>query len=190
MKQKRPAFTLMEMLVSITIFTLFIGFAMGSMNFFYRVQREAAQERFLLMEMQGVLDHTTRLLHDHYIDYEAYAQSTSQGIFVLDSKGNKWSILVEDEKLFERGVDSSGQPLPGYTEPRLLHDPAVRIDEFQLSLFPEKDPYAPENRGQDDLQYQPIIGIDLVGSLPGRVRDVLSVDLHTSVTSRFYSPAP
>ena len=43
----------------------------------------------------------------------------------------------------------------------------------------------PENRGQDDLQYQPIIGIDLVGSLPGRVRDVLSVDLHTSVTSRF-----
>jgi len=189
MMQKRPAFTLMEMLVSITIFTLFIGFAMGSMNFFYRVQREAAQERFLLMEMQSALDHMTLFLQEHPLDYSAYAENSGGGLFVLDAEGNHWSIVLEEGKLLERAVDSAGQPLPGYAEARPLQDPAVVVDEFKVQVYPEKDPYASENRGEDAAQYQPIVGIDLVGSLPGRVRENLTVDLHTSVTSRLYSPA-
>ena len=103
---------------------------MGSMNFFYRVQREAAQERFLLMEMQGVWTIQQNFCTIITLIMRLMLKIQAKGIlfWIL---GNKGVFLLKMKSFLKRGTDRTGQPLPGYTEPRLL----CMIQRFVLMNF-------------------------------------------------------
>ncbi|MBU0982154.1 prepilin-type N-terminal cleavage/methylation domain-containing protein, partial [Patescibacteria group bacterium] len=51
----KKAFTLVEMIIAITIFTVFIGFAMSGYLVFHRAQQEVAISRSVLMESEEIL---------------------------------------------------------------------------------------------------------------------------------------
>lgn len=79
-----PAFTLLEMIIAITVFTIFIGFAISTYLTFHRADQEALAMRSLMLEAQGTMDLLISSIKENTIDYdEFYAEGStlSENIF-------------------------------------------------------------------------------------------------------------
>ncbi len=196
---KQPAFTLMEMVIAITVFTVFIGFSVSTFVRFYNVEKEAAATRTLLMETQSMVDSLTQDLKENKIDYEYY----SRGFSTVDAGARFSSELVlrsPDGELQTRYVwdsftesltlqrfDADGQPLAGYFDPLPLEGPYSNVTHVLFRIFPSDNPFDPANVAKDSLQFQPNVQIELEAQTPSRAGSVpITVDFQTSVTSRFY----
>ncbi|MBT4384431.1 type II secretion system protein [Candidatus Peregrinibacteria bacterium] len=213
MKQlkSKPAFTLIEMTISITVFTIFIGFSMATYISFHRAQQEAAATRSLLMELDSVMNIMTSSLLENKIDYDYYALEgdhdalRAQGNELLADLSLLGSDALQTSVLALRSSDGNEQIIfkwfdgvltmqkfdeegaqDGYMESDVLHSLHTNVDYMNFEIFPGKDPYDLENSKEDNLQYQPIVQLNLTLSSPGRVRDRVVLDLQTSITSRFY----
>lgn len=80
----KPAFTLLEMIIAITVFTIFIGFAISTYLTFHRADQEALAMRSLMLEAQGTMDLLISSIKENAIDYdEFYAEGStlSENIF-------------------------------------------------------------------------------------------------------------
>ena len=55
-KRQKAAFTLIEMIIAITVFTIFIGFAISAYLTFHRADQDALTNRSLLMESEAILN--------------------------------------------------------------------------------------------------------------------------------------
>ena len=201
MKQK--AFTLIEMIIAITVFTIFIGFAMSSYISFHRAQQEASATRSLLLEVHSTMETITDALKTNTIDYEAYAGPSSDVLssivgsrFDLNLLGggakntDTLYLLSADGEIpivFEWNEDEETLTMQvGEDDPISLNAEATKVSSVNFKIFPAEDPYDTENVTDDDLQYQPSVKVSLTFSVPGRVREEITVDLETMITSRFY----
>lgn len=211
---QRRAFTLIELIMAITVFTVFVGFVFSVAIRFQRSQQENAIERTLILELEGLSAQLRDSLQDFIIDYGYYEaqqglsldplsrellstyrfdlgvqdQSRVSTLRLVHPTGSEYRIYEwdeEEEKLWYQELDAQQQPKPGFEEPRLLHDSGVHATQVQFNFFPSQSPYASENQDNVNVQYQPMVQYQLELSLPGRVRDWVRVDLQSSVTSRF-----
>ncbi len=195
---KQDAFTLIEMLISITVFTIFIGAAIGTYNLFHRAQQQSADQREIVQETQRIFEHLTELVQESRIDFERYEEEQpsvlgpiqSHQLYLIDPESRERYELTWDpyeESLSEQWFVGEGVPSPGYLEPVVLHDVLFSVEEIDFTIYPNLDPYDPENSQDSGLQFQPIVRMELLVSRPGRVSERLYMDLETSITSRFYS---
>jgi prepilin-type N-terminal cleavage/methylation domain-containing protein len=190
----KPAFTLIEMIIAITVFTIFIGFSMTSYLGFHRVQQEAATTRSLIMETQSVLDMISQAIKENRIDYTRYFGAfgdfkmiSSSSLHLLSADGQKRIMYnFYEEELTYQEMDLGGVPKDGFWDPIVLNGKNTRVDHVNFSIFPSMNPYDTASAKDDDLQYQPFVELDMTFAVPGRVRDEVFLDVHTSVTSRFY----
>lgn len=207
---KQPAFTLLEMIIAITVFTIFIGFVMSSYLAFHRAQQEALATRRLLLETEATMSQVTQLLRENRIDYTAYAESRFGNADILsafnlgidraeslsvdtlrlvspdasESIVLEWDEEAEQFTLQRFGAD--GEPQDGYLQPLPLHGEATRAQYVDFRIYPDEDPYDSANIRKNNLQYQPIVQVTLHFATEGRVREEIVLDLQSSVTSRFY----
>lgn len=202
-----PAFTLMEMVIAITVFTVFIGASISTYTRFFEVEKEAAATRTLMMELQAVMDLMSQDLKDNKIDYDYYRSSMaldplgeaqnvpstarfSPELVLLSPDGEmQWRYVWDsfDEDLSLQIFDGEGQPLPGYMEPIDLNGPYTTVSHVSFRIFPAVDPFDLQYKGQDAVQFQPNVQIELEFETPSRVgNEPIVLDLQTSVTSRFY----
>ncbi len=202
----RPAFTLIEMIIAITIFTIFIGFSISSYLTFHRADQEALVTRTLIMSAQSMMSSLSDSIRESAIAYDEYSAVSGSngldlGVFDFDGLSvtdainthelHLWSAdgLVrtvyfwdsEAQTLSMQSFDVDGKALD---EAVLLHSDALRVSYANFRIFPSQNPY--EYRTEDELQYQPFVTVNLTFSMPGRVREELTFDLRTSVTTRFY----
>ncbi len=210
----RVAFTLIEMIVAITIFTIFIGFSISSYLNFHRVNQEILVSRTVTMEAQAVMNDVSDAIQNSRIDYDFYSSASSGGFSAIslpdlgDFAGldgrhvlNEESLALwnsdateqtlyawdsEAEQLTVQKLDAEGNALEGYEEPLLVHSDALRVTYAHFRIFPDVNPYDLEQRSEDEVQYQPIVILDLTFAMPGRIHEEVSLDLHTAVTSRLY----
>lgn len=196
---KKGAFTLLEMIIAITVFTIFIGFAMSSYLSLHRAQEESGAERNMLFEAQNVMDILVDAIKENKIDYEAYQSEKSWAGDVLGQTVGRYYDLGfggnvlggGDLYLVSPGGDSlvfewdSESGMLSMNGEGMLSD-AVSVKYLNFEIFPDADPYDQENSMDDDVQFQPIVQIDITFATPGRVRDEVTLDFQTSVTSRFY----
>lgn len=213
-KTYSSAFTLIEMIIAITVFTLFIGFAMGGYLTFHRAQQEAAISRTMLLESERVMSQLTTALKENALAYEFYEGAaasplvSSFSVFGVPQHAIDTNTLVLSDvlagqeleyhfdsenqaltlQIFELGAFGNREPAPGYGQPLVLHSEAVTFSNVSFRIVPGKDPYSPENilEGDDSLWFQPNVQIKLTALSPGRVRDEIVINLQTSVTSRIY----
>lgn len=207
---RKQAFTLLEMIIAITVFTIFIGFVISSYLAFHRADQETIEMRSLLLELQGTMDQISETMKDSKIDFEAYETGGSgipiltpfssdhvlnqSTLYLLSSDGltrtvYTWDSDEDKETLSFQVFDFDGTDYvaaDGYTSAVLLHSENTRVTYANFRIFPDVNPYDFENGGDDEVQFQPIAQIKLSFTVPGRVRKEVSVDLQTSVTSRFY----
>lgn len=206
--KKAAAFTLIEMIIAITVFTIFIGFAIATYLAFHRADQEALIERSLMFEAQGAIDLIVEQVKENTIDYSYYNEETlmpdvsdlitedltvhlslNAGEIVGDtlvlrsSDGTLQTVYTWDEEaetLSTYTIAEDGST----TDPVLLHSATTKVTYVSFRIFPDENPY--DNKTKNSVQYQPTVKMDITFAMPGRVREETSVDLHTSVTSRFY----
>ena len=210
----RKAFTLIEMIIAITVFTIFIGFAISAYLTFHRADEDALTNRTLLMDSEAILNELSDATRENKIDYEAYAASSggdcgsstepsslpsfSLPTFSLPtiSLGTALNVqtlclLSADEQ--QRTVyswDAEGKSLSvqrsekggALSEKQRLNSEALTMSAVNFRIFPDTDPYAESS----EEHYQPMVTFYLSFSMQSREVEPLTLDLRTTVTSRFY----
>ncbi len=93
---KNPAFTLLEMIIAITVFTIFIGFSISTYLSFHRADQEALEQRSLMLEIQGTMDQISEAVRSNKIDYSgAYSEEeTGSGRDILGSLSDSLSVSL------------------------------------------------------------------------------------------------
>lgn len=196
---KKDAFTLVEMILAITIFSTFIGFVLTTYVTFHRAQQDAAVTREVLMEAETVLLELTDALKENFINFDAYSVGqeiatdilsdfvqTSQAEFI--DSNTLYLISPEGQEIvFDWGVAAQELTLmEGDGVAQRIHSENVYVSHLSFEIFPSLDPYDSANVGYDDVAFQPIVKINMTFAALGRSSEELDVSLETSVTSRFY----
>ncbi len=181
--QNREAFTLIEMIIAITVFTIFIGFTISTYLTFHRADQDALSTRSMVMEGQALLNELSDAMRENKIDYEAYVEG-EQSLYLISPDGTEKKVYTwdsEEETLSVQRFDGAGTVL---TEEQVLHSESLAVSFVSFSVFPAENPY--ENRTEESIQYQPMVRFKLMFTTPGRMDEELSFELQTTVTSRFY----
>lgn len=181
-KRQKPAFTLIEMIIAITVFTIFIGFAISAYLTFHRADQDALTNRSLLMESEAILNELSDATRQNKIDYDSYASGSGFfSLYLISPDGSEQTIYTwdpdEETLSVERilnGASSGEYP---------LNSENLSVTYVNFEVFPEEDPYADSSY---ELQYQPMVRFDLNFSMPGRMDTELTLELSTTVTSRYY----
>lgn len=205
----RAGFTLVEMIIAITVFTIFIGFAISAYLSFHRADQDALTNRSLLMDSQAILNELSDVVRENKIDYEAYEELAGSSAFTFsglpefDFSGGGLALSALNEQTLHLSTpdgsekivytwDADAQTLSvqrfdqdgtALVDEQLLHSENLAVTNVRFRIFPNEDPYADRI---NNAQYQPIVTMDLSFSMPGRMDQELTLDLRTSVTSRFY----
>lgn len=206
---KKSGFTLVEMLVAMSIFMIFVGVLINSYTSIVRYQREANLYRVLYSDSRRVFDQISESVKNNAIYYPLVANGdyiSSQKFLILVSKDGKKQIKFSYEpiqvgegnclencggRLIYEEFDENGRPIKSYPLVSPEGQKGVRITEFNVFVSPSADPYRSENITADALQFQPKVTIfarlekdKLAGT------DRYGIDLQTTVSSRFYSNSP
>lgn len=72
MNKKNPAFTLVELIIAITVFSIFIAFGMTSFSVFHRVQQDSATSRDVMFQIDDAMNIITEAVKENKIDYGYY----------------------------------------------------------------------------------------------------------------------
>lgn len=193
----RKAFTLIEMIIAITVFTIFIGFSISAYLTFYRANQDALANRSLLMSSEAILNELSDATRENKIDYVAYALASGGGSIPMASSFGKalneqtlrlispdgqeqivYSWDADDESLSVKRAENGG----AFSEPQRLNSEGLTVSYVNFRIFPETDTYAEGS----EVHYQPMVTFDLSFSMLGRMTETLMLDLKTTVTSRFY----
>lgn len=186
--REREAFTLIEMIIAITVFTIFIGFSISAYLTFHRADQDALTTRSLLMDSEAILNELSDATRENKIDYDAYSGLSSCGgsgsgsLYLISSDGEEKTVYtwyVDTESL---SVARFAADCTALSEEQQLNSENLAVSYVNFEIFPAANPY-------DDpttTQYQPIVIFDLSFSMAGRMTEELTLDLRTSVTSRFY----
>lgn len=191
--RSREAFTLLEMVIAITIFTIFMGTAIGLYNLFHRSLNQTADTRELLFESEHVVSQLTEWIKNYEVDYSKYTSGVLveplvvQRLNLIDPDTSEQLTLNWDqnnEQLFIQKNDETGFPKPGYEQPVLMHDEMVKIPGAEFWIYPPEkaDPLG----GDLKLDYHNLVSFDLLFERPSRTGKSLSINLKSSVSSRRY----
>lgn len=203
--KKHSAFTLIEMVVAITIFTIFIGMAIGSFLFFHKAQQDAAASRTLIFEAENIVTIMTELVKENKIDYSykecvlcgdfefVDAKNTDKIVFLsldgltqtiveLDDEEEVLTILKKNLNLISGEFENAD----AYDEAALLHTNDVYIESVNFRIFPNEDPFDPENVSDNDVQYQPNVKIEMTLKTLSRSGAEKTLNFETTLTSRIY----
>ncbi|MEK7146482.1 MAG: prepilin-type N-terminal cleavage/methylation domain-containing protein [Patescibacteria group bacterium] len=214
--RKSSAFTLVEVLISITIFVIFMGMSLGAYLTFHRAQLEASITRGMMLEGEQIMNVLTTAVKENRVAYSAYEPdntfnsvipvnfslfSLPEGAIETDTlilseldSGDELEIHwdAEEEILTQQWFtyDDGGERIEaaGYLEPLRMHSESVNISFAEFRIVPGRDPYDAENilGNQEEYWYQPMVQIKFTVKAKGAVREEILFDLQTSVTSRVY----
>ncbi len=213
--KNREAFTLIEMIIAITVFTIFIGFAISAYLTFHRADQDALTNRSLLMDAEAILNELSDATRENKINYDAYASSSSggsrtitrgfslpstlsptsslslslgnelneQSLYLISPDGEEQTVYswnADEQSLSVQRFDASGTAI---SDAQNLNSDGMAVTYVNFRIFPDENPY---DASSSTSQFQPMVTFDLSFSMPGRMDTELTLDLKTTVTSRFY----
>jgi len=199
----KAAFTLLEMIVAVTIFTIFVSMLVGTYLYIARAQRDLAEDRKFYSGARDVIEEISKEIKLNKIYYPCYEDLVSGvsecGVFDL-ALGLPTDVLAlvnraedslivysfSDEGVFVReySIDiNTGDFTPsyGYEDGALrISAEGVNFTNLNFRIFPYSDPDA--NYDSADYQFMPYVTIYLTvaGGLGG------DYSLETSVSTRIY----
>lgn len=201
LKQKK-GFTLVELLVAMTIFVAFVGILIGSYTSIVRAQRQANEYRIMYSEARQVFETLVFNLRDGMVDYGYYG---TQGILgnpldeiVLISKDalRRTKISYDagtGQVSMERGrLQPDTRPCINaaylFDPPVALNSEALKVTNFKIYVVPVIDPYALENFDKHGNQFHPFVTIyaEFTREYPGG-KEPFVINLQTTVSSRIYN---
>lgn len=176
-------FTLIEMLISISIFMLFISLMAGSYTALVSANRKAQEEQKLYREVRFIFDTFGQEIRAGRLDY-SYLENTNlqkqKIISILRENSLQRTIFKFSEKnLFiskESRLDTNS-PWTLLVNWEPLTSTTLSLEDLSFSVFPLKDPYDSRHAEENEIQWQPTVSIDA---------KVAQHDFHTTYASRHY----
>jgi len=207
------AFTLIELIVSLTIFTLFVGVIASTFIVMSRSLQQANEVRKVYTEARGLMDRLTQDIRLYTLDYDCYEDSQNATLDLLECEnrqidgGNGETLflaLISPDGM-ERvmydfdDVDQEVQILKWdfdgtdwvradgfYSGWQTLDTELVEVRQLIFHVAPLVSSY--ENGRHAGAQFQPSVQIYLeAGSSVSRFGELHSVELQSAVSSRVYS---
>ena len=191
---KNKGFTLIEMLVAMSIFVIFIGVLISSYTDIVKSQQEANDYRVLYSDARRVFDKLTEEIRGSAVYYAEGTDYTnvneSLKLVSLDGQGE-----VVFEYNGEEGELWFGEAVKGIVENEYSligsGDSRISVSEFNVFVSPVDDPYKEENVFADGIQFQPKVTVFATFEMERRKGgSPYSVDLQTTISSRFYTESP
>lgn len=190
----KPGFTLVELLISISIFMVFVSIAAASYTSLVSANRKANDTQKIYREVRFIFDTFAEEIHNGTLDYSCIDaekldplclenQNSGAGrvLSVFRENGTKRSLFKFDatfKKLLVLRQERSALELPwSAADWKEMSSGALPLEDMAFSFFPLKDPYASENAGSDAVQWQPSVGIFM---------KVAGFDFRTTYSSRTY----
>lgn len=189
----KKGFTLIEMMVAMAIFVMFLGVLIGSYTDIVKSQQEANDYRILYSEARRVFDKITEEVRNGSIYYgiDVDYKNVNERLVLISMDGDRQVVFEydEDEENIWFGEDVSQIP-----NEYLLVSPdndRISVTEFNVFVSPVDDPYKLENVFKDGLQFQPKVTVFATFEMERRKSGTpYSVDLQTTISSRSYSTLP
>ena len=194
--RNRSGFTLIEMIIAITVFVIFIGFVMAAYLTFHRSQQQVAATRSMLLEGESVFNRLGDLMDDHqiYFDYYHASDSTTEdSTYTLESQELVLISLNEEEVVHLYWEESEEDEEEGNLfyeiegeDPIQLNGVGTSVDFMSFRIFPNDNPYSVENQADANFpHFQPHIQVKMSLGREVNGSDVI-LDLQSTFTSRFY----
>lgn len=214
-RNKREGFTLIELMISIFIFVIFLGIVSQSYISIVRTQRSANEVRKMYSDVRTVMDFLSEEIRLSSIDYDCYVGNVSEYCEGVDAgtlfdggtdhlalvrqggtqktfiKLDQGSLVVK--KLARKGTEYV--PIPGYETYRPITSDRVVFDYLNFAIFPDVNPYSNDilrETGEpvyanNGTQFQPKVSIFMTISNADEVNVPFDFDFQTTVSSRVYS---
>lgn len=170
----KKGFTLVEMLVAMSIFVVFVGILLNSYTSIVRSQRDANDYRVMYAEARHVFDSVIAEFREGMVDYSKIAPVTEDEVHVISKDGRGVEISFEEGE----GIVKIGDVV-------LNND--VRVTKFDISYHPPVDPYSSDHVYEDGNQFHPMVTIDASFEKEKVNGEMYEVDFKTSVSSRIYN---
>lgn len=192
---RNKGFTLIEMLVAMSIFVIFIGVLIGSYTDIVKSQQEANDYRVLYSDARRVFDKLTEEIRGSAVYYPSksntYYTNVNESLRLVSLDGQREVVFEYDS---EEGELWYGEAVKLVGEEYILMgggDSRISVSGFNVFVSPVDDPYKEENVFADGIQFQPKVTVFATFEMERRKGgSPYSVDLQTTVSSRFYTESP
>lgn len=192
---RNKGFTLIEMLVAMSIFVIFIGVLISSYTDIVKSQQEANDYRVLYSDARRVFDKLTEEIRGSAVYYPSESDTdyinVNESLRLVSLDGQREVVFEYDsgegELWYGEAVKSVGEEYVLVGE----GDNRVSVSEFNVFVSPVDDPYKEENVFADGIQFQPKVTVFATFEMERRKGgSPYSVDLQTTISSRFYTKSP
>ena len=198
--KNKEGFTLIEMLVAMAIFVMFMTVLINTYTYIVRQQQATNEKRALYVEARKVFDALGNELRDGMVDYLAdkdsvpdckvpsASGSSKSEVLCLVSKDDstRRRISVEGERVkIESRFRDSVSGVFGSDKEAFLHSEEVKVKTLDFYIYPLIDPYDLEHATYDTAQFQPMVTVYAEFYLEEFPDDLLK--LQTTISSRIYN---
>lgn len=180
-KQNR-GFTLVEVLIAMAIFVVFVTTLLSAYTNIVQGQRKANEYRRLYSESREIFDEIIFNLRDKAVDYGlngALESALVDQITLLNKDGSEKLTIGYDGEKQEVFVNDGFQQ-------QVLNN-QVKVEQLRFFVTPVANPYNAGNFDQSASQFQPKVTVygRFVREINGG--EIVTVDLQTTVSSRLYN---
>lgn len=165
--QIRNGFTLVELVISISIFMIFIAIAGASYISLASANKQANDMQKLYREVRFVFDTFAQEIQNGKLDYSYFDEKAFDEIAlsILSDQQTKRSIFKFDKKTRKLMVKKQERSEAGMTWSEAQWENLISekfpLEDLSFSIFPLKNPYSKENAAFDEIQWQPSVTINL-----------------------------
>jgi len=202
-KTKKRGFTLVEMIIAMSIFVVFSSVLIGSYTSIVKSQRDANDYRLLYSESRSVFDNVSRELREGIVDYGWYKKNggispgnlteivliskdvSTRTKIIFDKKDGFGKILLKKGN-FQQGQDPSLED-PIWEREVELNSKYLNILSFSFYVSPQIDPYDQNNVESNFSQFHPKVTMSVSFERETKTGKKYSMDLQTMVSSRVYN---
>lgn len=193
-RSTQSGFTLVELIISIAVFMIFIGIATSSYVQLVKANRTANETQKIYRETRFVLDAISREIKTGALDYSCIDQNkldaqclgnqgteTKRTVAVISPDSTvrtffKFDTADKNVQIMRQNRLSAALPWSAGEWEQLSSD-ILEVEDLSFSFFPEKNPYESKNADTDALQWQPSVSIILKTN---------GYDFRTTYSSRVY----
>lgn len=212
-RSARRGFTLIEMLVSLVLFVIFLGIVSSSYVNIVRAQKSANEIRKMYSEVRNFVDFLTEEVRLGSIDYDCYlgvipysdvycpelleaitdGRTTDLALYRKD--GLQKTIFrydPDEKKVFVRKYEKDALGVwgeaPGYAEGfRETMSNFVSVEKMSFAIHPDVNPFAQVNAYDNAKQFQPKVTVFMTVKNGQNVKSQFQLDFQTTISSRVYS---
>lgn len=172
----RHGFTILEMLIAMSVFVIFIALSSSAYIGLMRANRDASDTQRIYRDVRHIFDSIAEEVHNNQIDFTCFDRNSGDlsGACIENINSTSPSILAFTAQTptgrirtlykFQDGTvnvlkqkrDASDLSWEGSEWIPLIAN-ATHFDEVGFSIFPLKNPYDSENITDDGTQWQPSI---------------------------------